>query len=109
MATLVLPQPASVEDKMAAFDSVPLFMKSLPEGDTEDATLGALQSLAYDGTPDGEQSLPVLIIDAGLKVVQRSPRTSRNKGMTITKVGGFGKRLVFTRRGSRRSRTTKYC
>lgn len=47
------PQPASVEDTLAAFDSVPLFMKSLPQGDTDDTVLSALQSLAHEGTPDG--------------------------------------------------------
>ncbi|KAF5387787.1 hypothetical protein D9615_000043 [Tricholomella constricta] len=49
------PQPLSNDDldaKLAAFDSVPLFMKSLPSDDTEDTTLAALQSLAYEGTPD---------------------------------------------------------
>ena len=48
MATenLPLPQPASVQDKMAAFDTVPLFMRSLPDDGTEDPTIAALQSLA---------------------------------------------------------------
>ena len=48
-----LPQPAPTEEKMAAFDSVPLFMKSLPEDALDDPTVAALQSLAHDGTPDG--------------------------------------------------------
>lgn len=41
---------------MKTFDSVPLFMTSLPEdGDEGDRTaLKALQSLTFDGTPDGE-------------------------------------------------------
>ncbi|KAI0921270.1 hypothetical protein AcW2_006295 [Taiwanofungus camphoratus] len=46
------PQPASVDDKLAAFDSVPLFMKSLPEDAADDPIVGALQSLAFEGTPD---------------------------------------------------------
>ncbi|RDB20499.1 Tetratricopeptide repeat protein 4 [Hypsizygus marmoreus] len=41
-----------IDKKLAAFDSVPLFMKSLPTEDTEDVTLAALQSLAHEGTPD---------------------------------------------------------
>ncbi|KAF9481982.1 40S ribosomal protein S7 [Pholiota conissans] len=41
----------SEEEVLAAFDSVPLFMKSLPEDDS-DPTLSALQSLIYEGTPD---------------------------------------------------------
>lgn len=50
------PPPArSPEEVLAAFDNVPLFMKSLPEDDTNDpsGTISALQSLAYEGTPDG--------------------------------------------------------
>jgi len=47
-----LPQPAPIEEKLAAFDSVPLFMKSLPEDSLEDPTVAALQSLAHEGTPD---------------------------------------------------------
>ncbi|KAI1796313.1 40S ribosomal protein S7 [Ganoderma leucocontextum] len=54
MATenLPLPQPASIEEKLAAFDTIPLFMRSLPEDGTEDPAIAALQSLAYEGTPD---------------------------------------------------------
>ncbi|KAI0650668.1 40S ribosomal protein S7 [Trametes meyenii] len=47
-----LPAPPPLAEKMAAFDSVPLFMKSLPEDPTEDVAISALQSLAYEGTPD---------------------------------------------------------
>jgi hypothetical protein len=47
------PKPVSVNDDLAAFDSVPLFMKSLPEDVTEDPAISALQNLAYEGTPDG--------------------------------------------------------
>ena len=42
-----------LEDKIAAFDAVPLFMKSLPNEDTNDGVIAALQSLAHEGTPDG--------------------------------------------------------
>jgi hypothetical protein len=53
---MALPQPveSSVDDKLAAFDSVPLFMKSLPEHIENDPVISALQSLAHEGTPDGE-------------------------------------------------------
>jgi len=45
-------KPAKNEvEALAAFDSVPLFMKSLP--DEEDLAVSALQSLIYEGTPDG--------------------------------------------------------
>ena len=48
------PRPAEdVDEALAAFESVPLFMKSVPEDDTKDPTLSALQSLIYEGTPDG--------------------------------------------------------
>ncbi|KAI0091899.1 hypothetical protein BDY19DRAFT_927338 [Irpex rosettiformis] len=48
------PNPAevSVDEKLAAFDSVPLFMKSLPDDYGNDAAISALQSLAHEGTPD---------------------------------------------------------
>lgn len=50
------PQPLSKElldEKLEAFDSVPLFMKTLPSEDTDDAMIAALQDLAHEGTPDG--------------------------------------------------------
>ncbi|KAG6813462.1 hypothetical protein H0H92_010796 [Tricholoma furcatifolium] len=49
------PQVAPKKDldaAMAALDSLPLFMKSLPTEDSEDSSLAALQSLIYEGTPD---------------------------------------------------------
>ncbi|KAJ6627495.1 hypothetical protein B0H10DRAFT_1779632 [Mycena sp. CBHHK59/15] len=54
-AVKVGPHPApkeTLEEKLAAFDSVPLFMKSLPDEDTDDPMIAALQSLAHEGTPD---------------------------------------------------------
>jgi len=40
--------------KWAEFDSVPLFMRSLPSEDQDqDVSMQALQSLVHDGTPDG--------------------------------------------------------
>ena len=42
-----------VNDKLAAFNSIPLFMKTLPTDDTDDVALAALQDLAHEGTPDG--------------------------------------------------------
>ncbi|KAI0335537.1 40S ribosomal protein S7 [Cubamyces sp. BRFM 1775] len=47
-----LPQPLPADEKLAEFDSVPLFMKSLPEDAADDVAISALQSLAYEGTPD---------------------------------------------------------
>jgi len=47
-----LPQPASIDDKLKAFDNAPLFMKSLPTDSEDDVVVQALQSLAYEGTPD---------------------------------------------------------
>ena len=52
-SNLCLPQPLSTDGKLEAFNSVPLFMRSLPEDDTDDVAINALQSLAYEGTPDG--------------------------------------------------------
>jgi len=48
-----VPKPRPTEDKvLSAFESTPLFMKSLPEDDNQDSVLSALQSLIYEGTPD---------------------------------------------------------
>ncbi|KAF7794535.1 hypothetical protein EIP86_005669 [Pleurotus ostreatoroseus] len=49
-----LPQPLEVnaEEKLAEFDAVPLFMKSLPDDAVDDPIISALQSLAHEGTPD---------------------------------------------------------
>ncbi|PFH52578.1 hypothetical protein AMATHDRAFT_189237 [Amanita thiersii Skay4041] len=55
MSTTQGPQPLSddaVAKKLAEFDTMPLFMKSLPSEDTNDVALAALQSLAHEGTPD---------------------------------------------------------
>ncbi|KAJ2912207.1 hypothetical protein MD484_g8200, partial [Candolleomyces efflorescens] len=41
-----------IDLKLKAFDDVPLFMKSLPEDESENATIAALQDLLYEGTPD---------------------------------------------------------
>ncbi|EKM80261.1 hypothetical protein AGABI1DRAFT_99870 [Agaricus bisporus var. burnettii JB137-S8] len=43
---------ANVDEALARFDDTPLFMKSLPEDDTDNVALSALQSLVHEGTPD---------------------------------------------------------
>ena len=57
-----VPQPApkqrgDVDEQLKSFDHVPLFMRDLPrkEGgdDTSNVALEALQSLAFEGHPDG--------------------------------------------------------
>lgn len=50
-----LPQPLdrNIEDALSSFDSVPLFMKSLPDDSLDNPVINALQSLIHDGTPDG--------------------------------------------------------
>lgn len=60
-----MPKSRPTEDEaLAAFESIPLFMKSLPEdGIQNDPTLSALQSLIYEGTPDGRSGIsPVLLL-----------------------------------------------
>lgn len=51
------PQPLwngrTAEEKLAELESMPLFMKSLPEDASDDPLISALQSLVHDGTPDG--------------------------------------------------------
>ncbi|KAJ7228984.1 hypothetical protein GGX14DRAFT_509919 [Mycena pura] len=52
---LIGPKPlpkATLDEKLKEFDSVPLFMKALPEEEADDPMIAALQSLAYEGTPD---------------------------------------------------------
>ncbi|KAJ7162561.1 hypothetical protein C8R43DRAFT_990664 [Mycena crocata] len=55
MSTKIGPQPPpklSLEERLAEFDNVPLFMKSLPDEEADDPMIAALQSLAHEGTPD---------------------------------------------------------
>jgi hypothetical protein len=54
--TFPLPPEVSIDEKMAAFDDTPLFMKSLPEDALDNPVVNALQSLAFEGTPDGTDS-----------------------------------------------------
>ncbi|KAJ7179452.1 hypothetical protein C8R46DRAFT_987205 [Mycena filopes] len=44
--------PKTFEERMAEFDTIPLFMKSLPDDASDDPMIAALQSLAHEGTPD---------------------------------------------------------
>jgi hypothetical protein len=55
MAEPAGPLPVSFEERMKVFDSIPLFMRTLPseEDQKNDVTLSALQSLMDEGTPDG--------------------------------------------------------
>lgn len=60
-----VPKSRPTEDEvLAALESVPLFMKSLPDDDIQnDPTLSALQSLIYEGTSDGGSDIsPVLLL-----------------------------------------------
>lgn len=41
-----------------ALESVPLFMTSLPNDDTDNDALTALEALVFEGSPDGECSVP---------------------------------------------------
>lgn len=41
-----------LDAKLASLDNIPLFMKSLPEEESENPMIAALQDLAYEGTPD---------------------------------------------------------
>lgn len=65
-ATLRLHRSTAADaDPLALWDSVPLFMRSLPDlenaDDTENTTLSALQALLYDAPPSGmlHRLLPV--------------------------------------------------
>ena len=88
------PQPASIEDALASFDSVPLFMKSLPQEDTDDTVLSALQSLVHDGTPDG-RSILLSRLNSSSESPKRSRKISRNKEMIILKADDTVKRWDF--------------
>lgn len=66
------PQPLTSNDlqaKLESFDSIPLFMKSLPDEDSADNTsLAALQSLVHEGTPDGECNQLFLIRSSSYQI-----------------------------------------
>lgn len=57
MADVPLPPDASYDEKMAKLESTPLFMREMPDEAAEDPTIAALQSLLYEGTPDGAYTL----------------------------------------------------
>ncbi|KAJ3539257.1 hypothetical protein NM688_g6393 [Phlebia brevispora] len=52
---MAFPQPlpdVNLDEKLAEFEKLPLFMKSLPEDAADNPVISALQSLAHEGTPD---------------------------------------------------------
>jgi len=51
------PNYAFTDNYLEEMQSIPLFMTSLPDDADENPMLQALQSLAYDGTPEGKQEL----------------------------------------------------
>ena len=53
MVDLHGPAARNVDSALKDFDSVPLFMKSLPNEEANDSVIQALQALAHEGTPDG--------------------------------------------------------
>lgn len=58
-----VPKPGPTEDEaLAAFESIPLFMKSLSEDEIQNPTLSALQSLIYEGTPDGGSDISSILL-----------------------------------------------
>ena len=92
------PQPLSddaLAKKLAEFDSIPLFMKSLPSDEADDGALAALQSLAHDGDPDGQSnSLRVFCLYNLIIGAKRLLKISKNKGMSISGVNGIARHLV---------------
>ncbi len=52
-----LSQAPSSKMPAADLESFPLFMRNLPEGDSENVALEAIRSLVYEGTPEGERVL----------------------------------------------------
>jgi hypothetical protein len=54
MASLLQPANYDVTSKLKEMDSVPLFMKSLPDDpDQPNDAVEALQALVHEGTPNG--------------------------------------------------------
>lgn len=59
------PEGAFTDNYLKEMESVPLFMNSLPEDADENPMLQALQSLMYDGPPEGKRSYRVSYIRTG--------------------------------------------
>ena len=91
---MTFPQPpeTSIDQKLAAFDAVPLFMKSLPEDSLNDPVISALQSLVYDGTPDGKNSSYAM--SPAFHIPQQLHKISRSREMTTSKANGTARPLV---------------
>lgn len=103
---MTFPQPISFDEKMKEWDSVPLFMQSLPGPDEEvdDTAISALQSLAHEGTPDGGSECPF----GGyrrrpLSIIQKLRRTSRSRATSTSRGNGIGRHSGFIARGSMQS------
>ena len=105
--TFPLPAEVSIDEKLAAFDDTPLFMKSLPDDAMDNPAVSALQSLAYEGTPDGKYS--VIICFNTTDRAQKLPKTSRSKGMTTSRANAFERPWVSILRASMRNPQTLYC
>ena len=88
-----VPKPRQTEDEvLATFDSVPLFMKSLPEDDSQDSTLAALQSLIYEGTPDGKWDIfPINLLWPQVEIAQNFKEQGNDyfKGKRFREALGF--------------------
>lgn len=94
---MALPEPSSLsEEKLKEYDSVTLFMRSLPEpGElSDDTAISALQSLIHEGTPDG--GVYDLLFSYLTHPIQRLPRTSRSKGTNTSKISAIERLWAFT-------------
>lgn len=74
--------PDNLDEELA---KVPLFMSKLPE--EENDTLEALQSLVYDGPPEGikRENIYNMIQELTCLLLQRLLRTLRTKEMNVSR------------------------
>ena len=95
---MAFPQPqqndTSVEETLASFESIPLFMKSLPEDAFNDTAISALQSLVHEGTPDGTQQscsnvIMMLILDVEIAQNFKDQGNNYFKGKRYREALGF--------------------
>ena len=98
MLAMAFPQPqqsdTSVEETLASFESIPLFMKSLPEDAFNDTAISALQSLVHEGTPDGTQQsysnvIMMLILDVEIAQNFKDQGNDYFKGKRYREALGF--------------------
>lgn len=103
MSTPAIIGPQQIDDsvvaaKLAELQATPLFMRQLPDGDTDDLATSALQSLLYEGMPDGGCAISSFLWRISHLLWQKLPKISKSRAMMLSARSGGGMLLDSTHR-----------